>query len=114
MSRGRLPTVRPRIAQAPRRAAPALTTAERRMTGRALQARRLSVWSRDPHCASCGRVTAYPGGFELDHIVALHKGGADTDANCQILCVHAHLDGGRVVKTGCHVEKSAREARGEE
>lgn len=69
-----------------------------RMAGRALQKRRLSVWTKDPTCAVCGKLTAYPGGFELDHTVPLFKGGEDTEANCQILCKGIN---------GCHEKKTA-------
>lgn len=58
-----------------------------RIRGRKLQARRLSMWSKDPHCAKCGTLTDYPNGFELDHRVPLFKGGLDEESNCQILCI---------------------------
>lgn len=70
----------------------------KRITGRALQKRRLSVWGRDPTCAMCGRLTAYPGGFELDHKVPLFKDGEDTEENCQVLCNGIN---------GCHEKKTA-------
>jgi len=61
-----------------------------RIRGRKLQERRLRVWSKDPRCASCRRLTEFSArlghGFELDHIVALTNGGPDTEANCQVLC----------------------------
>jgi len=47
---------------------------------------------------------AYPGGFELDHRVPLSLGGADTDENCQVLCVW-YDDAG--TKRGCHAEKTS-------
>lgn len=76
----------------------------KRMSGRALQKRRLSVWTKDPCCAMCRRLTAYPADFELDHTVPLFKGGEDTEANCQILCISP--DG----KTpGCHERKTAQD-----
>lgn len=89
---GRLKTLRPRIqpvqnrmaVTAPRR------VRESRITGRALQKRRLAVWSRDPHCAHCGELTSYPSGFNLDHIQALGNGGLDTDENSQVLCTKCH------------------------
>lgn len=71
-----------------------------RLAGRALQARRLAVWTRDPTCAMCGRLTDYPGGFELDHTVPLFKGGKDTEANCQVLCKGVN---------GCHHKKTAED-----
>lgn len=81
--------------------------ADRRITGRRLQARRYAVWLRNPTCAECGRVVPYPSGFELDHKVPLYQGGLDTEENCQVLCVHVEIVDGQRVKTGCHVEKSA-------
>ncbi len=81
-------------------------TAERRMTGSRLQARRYRLWLADPHCAMCGRLVDFPGGFELDHRVALDHGGADTDDNCQVLCVRFDIEDGRPVKAGCHAEKT--------
>jgi hypothetical protein len=85
-------------------------SAERRITGRALQARRLRMWSHCPLCAACGRLTDIDPRatwrFELDHIVRLADDGEDTDANCQLLCVSRDEAG---VKVGCHAEKTARE-----
>lgn len=69
-----------------------------RITGRALQKRRLSVWTKDPTCALCGRLTDYPSGFELDHRIPLFKDGEDTEANCQVLCNGVN---------GCHEKKTA-------
>jgi 5-methylcytosine-specific restriction endonuclease McrA len=80
------------------------TPSQNRMTGRALQARRLRVWTKNPHCAHCGRLTSYPGGFELDHIEALVNGGADTDDNCQVLCIEAGD-----ASAGCHAAKTRRD-----
>lgn len=76
--------------------------ADRRITGRKLQARRLALWTADPHCAMCGRVVEYPHGFELDHKVPLGLGGEDVEENCQLLCVDAP-DG----TPGCHSRKTA-------
>lgn len=61
-----------------------------RLRGRGLQARRLRVWRKDPHCQMCGRLASYPDGFQLDHKVPLYKGGDDEDENCQVLCVPCH------------------------
>ena len=71
------------------------------MTGSRLQARRLGLWTESPMCVECGRVVAYPNGFELDHRVPLHQGGADTDENCQILCCGPG---------GCHLKKTATDS----
>jgi 5-methylcytosine-specific restriction enzyme A len=76
--------------------------ADRRITGRRLQARRLEMWLANPHCAECGRWVVFPGGFELDHMVPLGLGGEDVEANCQILCVDSP-DGHEV---GCHSRKT--------
>jgi 5-methylcytosine-specific restriction protein A len=104
----RLRTLKPRLPAAPARIKTS-TTKEVRMTGRKLQDRRLRVWTADPKCAACGRFTLFPHGFELDHKTPLFQGGADTDENCQVLCVE-YDDAGR--KTGCHAAKSADEGKG--
>lgn len=83
---GRLRAVQSKVKPlAPRLRAPT-TASEQRITGRRLQDRRLRIWSKDPHCVDCGRLTAYPAGFELDHEVALVNGGTDTDDNCKVRC----------------------------
>mgnify|MGYP001278373416 CR=1 FL=1 len=107
----RLKALQPSIKTIDTRTRPTLTTSDSRITGRRLQARRYSIWRRDPHCAGCGRVVGYPGGFELDHIVPLHKGGPDTDENCQVLCIEVAIIDGQRVKTGCHIDKSADDLR---
>lgn len=62
-----------------------------RLRGRKLQAARLRIWSADPHCARCRKLVAYPHGFELDHITALHKDGStNDDDNMQVLCPACH------------------------
>jgi 5-methylcytosine-specific restriction protein A len=103
-----LRTLKPSIktAQASVRAAPTLS--DKRMAGRKLQTRRLKLWTKSPYCAGCGRLTDYPWGFELDHIDRLDQGGADTEANCQILCVHVDDQGS---KAGCHAEKTKAEGQ---
>jgi len=73
-----------------------------RIRGRKLQERRLRLWAQAKGCcASCGTLTTFPDGFQLDHKVPLFKAGPDTDANCQVLCVTVK---GRV---GCHDRKTA-------
>ena len=98
--------------------APALPRCERmayddsdqRLRGRKLQAARLRIWAKDPHCAKCRQYVEYPGGFELDHIRAVStstdKKAINADANLQILCIHVDEQGS---KTGCHVDKTARD-----
>lgn len=61
-----------------------------RLRGRKAQARRLRLWSKDPHCAECNKLTNYPDGFQADHIVPLFKGGKDEDKNMQVLCLLCH------------------------
>jgi len=62
-----------------------------RLRGRKLQAARLRIWSADPRCARCRALVAYPNGFELDHITALHKeGSTNDDDNMQVLCPPCH------------------------
>lgn len=61
-----------------------------RLRGRKAQARRLKLWSKDPCCAKCGKLTDYPSGFQADHIVPLFKGGEDDEKNMQVLCMVCH------------------------
>jgi len=99
MAKLKLSTLKPRLAMAGPKIAAAPTPTAKRMTGRRLQDRRLRIWSANPHCAHCGRLTLFPGGFELDHKVGLFDNGADTDENTQVLCVYRGDDGR---KSGCH------------
>lgn len=101
-----LKTLKPRLSSVVPRLATAPTPSARRMTGRKLQERRLRVWSEHPYCAHCGELTVYPGGFELDHKVSLCDGGADTDANSQVLCVSRDARGRKV---GCHDAKTRQD-----
>lgn len=94
----RLPTIKSRLRPVEGHKLSSTNTSERRMTGSRLQARRFRLWKASPMCAECGRIVAYPHGFELDHQVPLHQGGADTDENCQILCCGPD---------GCHLKKTA-------
>ena len=62
-----------------------------RLRGRKLQQRRLKKWTEaDGCCAECGTLTAYPDGFQLDHIKALVNGGEDTEEQTQVLCLPCH------------------------
>lgn len=87
---GRLKTIPPRVTAVPGRLQQAGTPSQHRITGRRLQSRRLRVWAKDPHCAECRQLVAYPDGFHLDHVVALVNGGQDTDENTQVLCLACH------------------------
>ena len=78
-----------------------------RIAGRRLQARRLKVWSKSPHCAGCGRLVEFndiPGrGFQLDHIQALKADGGtgeDVESNTQVLCCGPE---------SCHAKKTAKD-----
>lgn len=102
----KLKTVKPRMPMVGTRLSTAPTASENRMTGRKLQGRRIRLWSANPRCAGCGRLTLFPHGFEVDHVVALEEGGQDVDGNCQILCVYPD-ELGR--KAGCHAEKTRRD-----
>lgn len=104
----RLQTLKPAIRKLGPATRPAPTLSDQRMAGRKLQERRLRMWTKTPHCAHCGRLTDYPQGFELDHKVRLDQGGQDTEANCQILCVHLDDQGN---KAGCHAEKTKAEGK---
>lgn len=96
----RLVTLQPRMQQAPKRLLASTNVSERRITGRALQARRLRIWTKDPHCAICRCLVEYPYGFELDHVVRLEHGGPDDESNCQVLCAGDE---------GCHAMKTREE-----
>lgn len=62
-----------------------------RMRGRKLQERRFRKWTQAKGCcAVCGKLTAHPDGYQVDHKVPIHKGGPDTDSNCQVLCIQCH------------------------
>lgn len=106
MAMTKLKMHRPSIRMADTQLVKVATVSDRRITGRRLQARRFAVWKRDPTCASCGRVVAYPNGFELDHIVPLFMGGEDVEANCQILCVSGPGF------EGCHARKTRQDLKG--
>lgn len=100
MKLGRLPTRIPTLKAQHIPVSQGHRSRERRTTGRKLQDRRLKLWSADPRCAMCGRFTMFPGGFDLDHITPLFKGGQDTEDNCQILCIGPD---------GCHDKKTKQD-----
>lgn len=99
----RLQTLKPRLAMQDTQRVKGDSVAERRITGRRLQSRRLRVWTKDPHCQGCGRLVDFPYGFELDHKVPLHAGGPDTEDNCQVLCSGPD---------GCHAAKTVGDVAG--
>lgn len=62
--------------------------AAKRITGPKLQKIRRRILLRDGYaCRVCGRVSV---DLEVDHIVPLHLGGAESDANRQALCCECH------------------------
>src|SRR3954468_21802259 len=84
-----LKTIAPRLAQAPRQVATATSNATR-IRGRALQRIRREHFQAEPLCVACeaeGRVSL---ATELDHIVALCNGGAESPGNRQGLCADHH------------------------
>lgn len=107
MTTGRLQKSERKMVFAERRM-PTLKVSERRIAGMTNQKRRLRLWSRDPHCAGCGCLVDYPGGFELDHIIPLSHGGPDIDDNCQVLCVYMTTD---MRKAGCHHKKTLEDIK---
>ena len=66
---------------------------QRRTRGRALQALRHRILTRDcglcQACIARGMVTV---AVEMDHIVGIAKGGTDDDSNLQMLCLDCHAD----------------------
>lgn len=107
----RIKSVQPRVKpHTGRLIAPVPVIADIRITGRQLQRRRYRLWLQSPVCAICQRLVTYPHGFELDHKVPLYMGGADTEENCQILCVWFDMVGDAKVKHGCHADKTAKDA----
>jgi len=74
----------------PQRLTPSSTPSTNRVAGRELQRIRWRLWTKDPHCVDCARVTAYPNGFEVDHDVALELGGKDTAENRRLRCIECH------------------------
>ena len=61
-----------------------------RLSGRRLQKLRERIWLASPRCAMCDIATAWPSGFELDHIIALANDGTNDDSNMQVLCDPCH------------------------
>lgn len=99
----KLTTLKPRLQAVTAQRLKPMVIADSRITGWKLQERRKRIWAASPCCAVCGRLTEYPHGFELDHIVSLYQGGPDTDDNCQVLCNGEH---------GCHRKKTKDDMKG--
>ena len=61
-----------------------------RIRGREGMKRRIQYLNNNPLCIQCkdrGRITA---AREVDHIIPLWRGGADTDENKAALCIECH------------------------
>ena len=91
-NRPKLATLQPRVAQADLSIGTPLKTASTtRIRGRAGVDRRKAWLTAHPLCEHCllegGRVRA---GDEVDHIIPLHRGGADDSSNFQTLCSAHH------------------------
>ncbi len=70
--------------------APALNTPDLRKRGRAGQRERAQVIAEEPLCRACLKHGIESPTEEVDHIVPLSRGGSDTRANKQGLCVPCH------------------------
>ena len=89
---GKAATLRPRLTQlAPRvnrQPWQRNDLSPKRLSGRALQTRNDRVKLRDKWtCRHCGTITTE---LEIDHRVPLSEGGAESDENCQSLCIPCH------------------------
>lgn len=71
----------------------------KRITGTTLQNIRKKHFMANPLCVECEKQGITSLAVELDHIVELADGGAESDANRQGLC------------SDCHKAKSAAQAR---
>lgn len=94
-----LKTIKPRV-QAMSAARVSSPSGTKRITGNSLYAIMRRFEREHPRvCAQCEREGRVAFGDQLDHIVPLHLGGAESDANRQWLCHR------------CHSDKSAQEAQ---
>lgn len=92
----RIATLKPRIATLDMRQGS--SAAVERIRGYKLTKIRERVLLRDGYaCRRCGRVSVH---LEVDHIVPLHLGGAESDENRAAIC------------KACHELKSAAEEKG--
>lgn len=90
MTKRRLPTLQPRLANLPTTRLRTLPTGTPRVRGRKGVERRARWLSANPlceHCKAAGRVTAAE---EVDHVIPLSQGGADDESNLASLCVPCH------------------------
>jgi 5-methylcytosine-specific restriction protein A len=93
---GKITTLKPRIETLDFKIGSPVAT--ERIRGWKLQKIRERILLRDSYtCRVCGRVSV---DLEVDHVVPLHLGGAESDENRQSLCHE------------CHELKSAEEEKG--
>lgn len=84
-------------------------TADKRVTGRALQTRNSRVKLRDQYtCQECRRLFL-PDELQIDHKVTLAAGGTESDDNLQSLCEPCHeakslRERGCKPKIGCGID----------
>ena len=72
------------------------------MSGKTQRVARLGGWEwelkrrgqlrREPSCRRCLSVGVMRAAREVDHVVALHRGGTNGDDNLQSLCRECHRD----------------------
>lgn len=62
--------------------------------------------AHDGRCHVCKRKLRAGDDYEIDHVVALAKGGTDDDSNCAPCCTGCHL-----IKTGDDVSDAAKSKR---
>lgn len=79
-----------RCGKHPREAWAKKPTATKRITGRRLQAMRVSLFARNPLCVECDRLGRVTLATQRDHIKPLAEGGTDDDSNVQGLCHDCH------------------------
>lgn len=73
-----------------------------RLRGRAGVARRERMLARFPVCVMCEAEGIYRPTDEIDHVVPLHRGGADDETNLQGLC-REHHDAKSLAEQGARV-----------
>ena len=66
------------------------STRHRRLKGATLQRRNREFFAENPLCAACLKRGKRTIAVEVDHVVPLFKGGADTWENLQGLCAACH------------------------
>lgn len=65
-------------------------TRHKRLQGRRAVERRRRFLRRHPFCVQCLASGVVSAGEEVDHVVPILKGGADTEENMQTLCRECH------------------------